>query len=267
VTQKSPSYLDDVRREEVWTGKTHSDAEFDGYSQTYEQLVNKSVWVTGESVEYFADLKARYLARSVGHEFCGKILDFGCGVGLLSRVLLSYLPSCALHGYDVSSASVELVPAEVSARGKFTSLEQELDTDYELIIVANVMHHVPGPDRQKLILGLGKRLGKKGRLAIFEHNPLNPLTRWAVKQCPFDVGVKLLWPSEVRHYCEVAGLKRKTQDYLTFFPRAVAWLRRFEPTLAWCPLGGQYVLMAQKSERGLGKTVAQDEGGSAVQNS
>jgi 2-polyprenyl-3-methyl-5-hydroxy-6-metoxy-1,4-benzoquinol methylase len=222
-------------------------ADFDHFSDTYEQLVSESVRLAGEGVEYFAELKARYLSRVLGPHFRGKVLDFGCGVGLLSRFLLSSLPECQLHGYDPSTASLEMMPLEVSADRKFTSDEKELDSDYDLIVAANVMHHVPRRERQCLVLGLEKRLGETGTLAVFEHNPLNPLTRLAVKQCPFDVGVALLWPQEIRNYCAVAGLVSMRHDYITFFPRGLSWLRPLEPELTWCPLGAQYAVVARKA--------------------
>ena len=222
-------------------------ADFDRFSDTYEQMVNQSVWLAGEGAEYFAELKARYLAHFLGPTFCGKVLDFGCGVGLLSGFVLSCLPGCQLHGYDLSRASLGQIRPEVSKRGNFTSLEHELDTDYDVIVVANVMHHVAKAGRQNLILSLERRLGEAGTLAIFEHNPLNPLTRWAVKQCPFDVGVTLLWPREVRKYCAAAGLVPRRQHYITFFPRKLASLRFLEPALTWCPLGAQYAVMADRA--------------------
>lgn len=222
-------------------------ADFDHFSGTYEQLVNRSVLLTGEGAEYFAELKARYLTLVLGPNFRGKVLDFGCGVGLLSRFLLSCLPGCQLHGYDPSTASLKMVPLEVAADRKFTSNENELDSDYDLIVAANVMHHVPRRERQCLILGLEKRLGDTGALAIFEHNPLNPLTRLAVKQCPFDAGVTLLWPQETRKYCTVAGLIPRRRDYITFFPRGLSWFRPLEPELTWCPLGAQYAVVASRA--------------------
>ena len=50
---------------------------FDEYAVNYEELLNQSVSVSGESVEYFASMKANYLQRRLGNCFSGNILDYG----------------------------------------------------------------------------------------------------------------------------------------------------------------------------------------------
>jgi SAM-dependent methyltransferase len=210
-------------------------------------MLDRSIRLGGESGEYFAGLKARYLAQFLEPNFAGKVLDFGCGVGLLARFLPYYLPNCELHGYDPSRSSLDMIPPELSARGKFTSFKEQLHSDYDLIVVANVMHHVPLELRRNIVIDLRKRLSVGGKLVIFEHNPLNPLTRLVVKQCPFDIGVVLLWPRELLECFNSAGLHLQRRDYITFFPRWLAWLRPLESKLSWCPFGAQYVVVGDKS--------------------
>ena len=224
-----------------------STAEFDHYSRTYQEMLDRSIRLSGEGAEYFAELKARYLGHFWKPAFSGRVLDFGCGIGMLSRFLLGYLPNCELHGYDPSRASLDMIPRDLSARGTFTSCKEELRCDYDLIVVANVMHHIPPEQRRNIIAGLQKRLRAGGKLVAFEHNPLNPLTRWAVKQCPFDAGAILLWPRELLGYFRSAGLLLPRRDYVTFFPHWLAWLRPFERKLSWCPLGAQYVVVGENA--------------------
>jgi len=210
-------------------------------------MLDQSVHLTGDTGEYFAQLKASYLARIFGADFSGRILDFGCGVGLLSQFLLLHLPACELHGYDPSADSIEQIQPWVQTKGKFTSRDDELDSAYDLIVAANVMHHVAVEKRRETISDLYSRLAPGGHVVVFEHNPANPLTRWAVHLCPFDVGVVLLWPGEVRKYFMHTGLRTVRRDYITFFPRWLAWFRPLEPVLSWCPLGAQYAVQGRKS--------------------
>jgi hypothetical protein len=82
-------------------------------------------------------------------------------------------------------------------------------------------------------------LAPGGRIVIFEHNPLNPVTRRAVAICPFDENAELLYPWQVKKLLRKAGFARVGLDYIVFFPRPLALARPIEPSLSWLPLGAQ----------------------------
>jgi len=216
--------------------------EFDRYASDYTDLLDESVSASGYGWEYFADYKANYLA-GLARLAPRKILDFGCGIGLLSRCLVKRFPSAALHGYDVSSASVEKAAEALSGAGSFTTDLDSLDDDYDLVVAANVLHHVPVQERRQTVVDLAKRLSADGLLALFEHNPVNPLTRRAVDRCAFDDDAVLLSMHEAAGYVRQAGLHVARRDYIVFMPKRLAPLRFVEPLLSWCPLGAQYVVV------------------------
>lgn len=218
---------------------------FDRVARDYQRHLDRSVRLSGEESGYFAEYKARYLAALVRVDFRGKILDFGCGTGLLAQFIRQTLPNAQLHGYDESAKMVE----EASQRIRvdiFTADLGKLDFDYDLVVVANVLHHIDPDRRANTVDELRQRLGRTGRLVIFEHNPVNPLTRWVVSRCPFDEGVRLLPPAETRGYLRHAGLGNVRVEYVVFFPRAMRAFRRLESKLWWCPLGAQYVALATR---------------------
>jgi 2-polyprenyl-3-methyl-5-hydroxy-6-metoxy-1,4-benzoquinol methylase len=221
-------------------------AEFDRFAGRYRDILDEGVRASGESSEYFADHKARYVARVLGADFGGKILDYGCGVGLVASALAALMPRAALHGFDPSLESIGRVPREVAARGRFTADAGALDGDYDAVVIANVMHHVAPCERQGTMDALAARLARGGRLVVFEHNPLNPATRWVVSHCPLDDGAVLLRRRETERYLTGAGLTLDRTDYIVFFPRALAALRPLEPRLAWLPLGAQYAVVAHR---------------------
>ena len=66
------------------------------------------------------------------------------------------------------------------------------DESFYLVFIAAVFHHVDFALHQALIKEITRALKKGGRLVLFEHNPLNPLTRYLVKTCVFDLQTKLL---------------------------------------------------------------------------
>ncbi len=229
------------------TTTRRQEAQFDSVAEGYRQLVDENVQITGENSEYFADYKAKYLARVLSTVRAnGRILDYGCGVGILARYLRRRVPKMQVDGFDVSANSLERIDPELRSQGVFTSDLAELGTNYEVVVLANVLHHIAPEERRSVVAEAASRLSPGGRIMIFEHNPLNPVTRWAVSHCPFDEGVVLLHSSEVRSLCLQALGSRPKTDYIVFFPRWLSWLRRFEPVLKWCPAGAQHATTANK---------------------
>ena len=165
---------------------TTRSGEFDNFARDYKSLLDRSVKISGDSSEYFCEYKARYVARTMGAQFSGKILDFGCGIGLLSVHLKKHLPAATIHGYDVSSQSLQLIPPELTCQGRFSDQLDDLDDDYELAVLSNVMHHIPKDQRQRTIVDITAHLAAGGKLILFENNPWNPVTRWVVRHCPFS---------------------------------------------------------------------------------
>jgi 2-polyprenyl-3-methyl-5-hydroxy-6-metoxy-1,4-benzoquinol methylase len=222
-------------------------ASFDSVAANYEQLVTKNVWITGESSDYFASYKAAYIARRIAPPKGAKILDYGCGVGLLSGHLKKTLGDARIDGFDVSKESVQRISEDLVRQGTFSSTLNRLGNAYDVVVISNVLHHVRPEDRQELVSEAGSRLAVGGRLVIFEHNPINPLTQWAVSECPFDEDAILLLASEVQRYFQ-GRLRSLWRDYIVFFPRWLAWLRAMEPLLRACPLGAQYAAVAERQQ-------------------
>jgi SAM-dependent methyltransferase len=225
---------------------TTGSQEFDQYARDYKSLLDRSVQISGDGAEYFCEYKARYIARTVGSPFSGKVLDYGCGIGLLSARLKQHVPAIAIHGYDPSPESIRLIPSELSGCGRFSSDWNALDCDYQLVVVSNVMHHIAQAQREQIIVDIAAHLTPGGRLILFEHNPWNPLTRWVVRHCAFDEGVDLLPPGEVLAYFARAALAVRKRDFIVFFPKVLSAFRGLERGLSWLPAGAQYAVVGEK---------------------
>lgn len=219
--------------------------EFDAFASSYQQHLDHSVRISGDTSDYFAAYKASYIVRKIAPRG-GKLLDYGCGVGLLARHLKRRLPDAQIDGFDVSQDCIDRIDADLGSQGRFTSNCNDVPSSYEVIVLSNVLHHVRPQERHNLLLEIRSRLAKNGKLVIFEHNPINPLTRWAVWQCVFDQDAVLLTAREMFGCLRNAGLRVLNHDYVVFFPRYFAWLRPLEPFLGWCPLGAQYVMVVDR---------------------
>jgi SAM-dependent methyltransferase len=222
-------------------------AEFDRFSDDYKEILSQGLKISGYGAEFFAEYKARYAYNLLNKAFYGKILDYGCGVGLLSNFLKKYFPASTVHGYDTSSASIAKIDSATIKNGIFTTQSDQLDHDYELIVMSNVLHHIPAKDRQDTFAESRKRLSIGGRLLVFEHNPINLFTRWIVSHCQLDKCIALLSPKEIKAYMARAKLLRVRLDYLFFFPNFLRCLNRLERSLSWCPLGAQYAIVGERN--------------------
>src|SRR5262245_36422246 len=91
-----------------WLGMTATN--FDKFSNNYGQILDESIALSGDGSEYFAEYKAVYASRVSGPLADRRILDFGCGVGLLAGFLKKHFPQSSIHGFDVSESSLKKIP-------------------------------------------------------------------------------------------------------------------------------------------------------------
>lgn len=209
---------------------------FDRAAATYNELLDKSVEISGEGFEYFAEYKIARLKR-LGLGASATVLDFGCGIGNLTRLLCRDFGTVV--GYDPSTESLNKARESTSGVTFIGRIEDVPASHFDLVVLAGVLHHVPPADRVSVLTQVRMKLRPGGTVVVFEHNPYNPLTRRAVNECPFDDDAILLPPSEVKTGLKQAGFQAIRQDYIVFFPRQLGWFRPIEPLLAFCPLGAQ----------------------------
>ncbi len=220
----------------------HAEQKFDSYADSYEDLHRSSVAASGEDPAYFHDYKVDCLRRK--GLLRGPLLDYGCGTGnLTERFARAHREIDEVHGYDPSSVSL----AEARERAPSARLHTEIATlpssHFATAVLSGVLHHVPVREREGVLATVRGALRPGGRIVVFEHNPLNPVTRRAVAACPFDDDAILLWPWEARRLLRRAGFDDVRLDYIVFFPKQLAFLRRLEPRLRRVALGAQQMLV------------------------
>jgi SAM-dependent methyltransferase len=179
-----------------------------------------------------------------------RVLDVGCGVGLTDSMLVDHVGS--LHGIDVSSESVTQAAAS-NPSVCYTPFEGAAfpvpDEGFDLAFAICVLHHVPPPDRARFASELRRVVRPGGIVAVFEHNPLNPLTRVAVNRCELDDGVTLLRRRRSAGLLQGAGLRLERSSYIIFTP-SPRWAVRVDRALRWCPAGAQHYVAARRPMSG-----------------
>ena len=229
-------------------------AEFDRVADEYAALHSRNIAVTGESPEFFARYKiedAAAEAQRAGVEV-RQVLDFGSGIGNSLPHLAALFPKAQLTCADVSARSLEIsrsrfpdVPARhVEITGAALPFADE---SFDLVFSACVFHHIPHAEHAAWLAELRRVARPGGLLMIFEHNPLNPLTAKAVRDCPFDENAVLIGARAFRQRVENAGWHAAQSVYRMFFPHALAFARPAERWLRKLPLGAQYFVLARRA--------------------
>jgi SAM-dependent methyltransferase len=221
-------------------------AHFDGFAGRYQEVLDANLAITGETGVVFTELRMAYLRRRLPL-LPSRVLDFGCGIGLAIPFLLAAFPGCQVVGVDVSPESVRVASSRCRDERVSFSLPSELDAGaFDLVYTSGVIHHIPRDERPDAVRVIWNALRPGGTVAIAEHNPWNPATRYLVRTCPFDEDAQLLRPAETRRLFELAGFELVATDFVSFFPGALRPLRRIEHKLHRLPIGAQYITLARR---------------------
>jgi SAM-dependent methyltransferase len=220
-------------------------SQFDAYAGSYDAAVNQSLAFLGVKVDYFTRVKTAYLLDLLTSHFGATaglaVLDVGCGVGNYHPLLREHVRT--LSGADVSAACV----AQAEARNPGVTYRHYdggrlpfADDAFDAVVTICVMHHVP-PEHWPAFAAELKRVVRPGGLAVvFEHNPLNPLTRRVVSNCAFDADAVLLRQGRTRALLAEAGFGAVGGRSILSIPSAGPLTRRIDLALGRLALGAQY---------------------------
>ncbi|MDZ7636835.1 MAG: class I SAM-dependent methyltransferase [Bryobacterales bacterium] len=220
-------------------------------AEEYESMLNQGIALSGESMQYFAQGRIAAMKRLLGADASlTSILDFGCGLGVGSRILSECFPQASVVGADTArNALAAAREASDPNRIRYITVE-ELEAEplqFDLCYVNGVFHHVPLAERPAAIGLIANRLRPGGYLFLFENNPWNPGTRLVMSRIPFDRDAIPLSIPTARRLTTGAGLAVEGIESLFFFPRPLAFLRPLERTLSGSRLGAQYLVWSRKS--------------------
>jgi ubiquinone/menaquinone biosynthesis C-methylase UbiE len=231
------------------------EAEFDKFAAEYRDLHAANIKLSGEDPEYFAEYKVIDVAAELRRAYARAgtqpaVLDFGAGVGYSVPFFGRHLPAARVTCLDVSRKSLDIGAARYGAQAEFKHFDGARipyeDASFDVALASCVFHHIPHAEHVALLAEIRRVLKPGSPLFVFEHNPLNPLTRHAVNTCEFDEHAELIVAPSMRRRARAAGFAAASVRYRIFFPHFLRGLRPLEPLLTWLPLGAQYCVIAEK---------------------
>ncbi len=224
--------------------------EFDKFAKEYRTAHSTPLAATGESSTFFAQYKAEKLAEWLPEFFTEapkKILDFGCGDGLMTHFVKQQFPTAQVYGVDPSSESIAIAQQNYPDLSFYVSGETLSffeENTFDVIYTAGVFHHIPFSEHEHYTKELNRILKPSGVLIVFELNPLNPGTQYIFRNAPMDANATMLTPWYTQKLLKPYG-KPKLKFY-SFFPHFLKGLRCTEKFLTKVPLGGLYASLLKK---------------------
>jgi SAM-dependent methyltransferase len=226
-------------------------ADFNRHADSYVDGVQRSISFSGQSLDYFTRRKADHIlelsARLLGDPKKLSVVDVGCGIGVTDELLAGHFGQ--LHGVDVAGDAL------TRARDRNPGVDyRSYDGEnlpfptgsVDLAFAICVVHHVEPDRRVAFAAELARVVRPGGLVVVFEHNPLNPLTRVAVSRCEFDEGVVLIGHRGLTRLLAGAGLEPVEARHVIFTPFDRPALHRIERRLHRVPLGAQHYVAARR---------------------
>lgn len=232
-------------------GATAGEAEFDSFAGNYDEELQRALDLTGETKDYFAEGRVRWLKLCLDKLNTGKLescLDFGCGTGGSAPYLTGELGVKSYLGYDPSRESVKVgESAPLQAGIEFTTeLDRVRNGGFDMAFCNGVFHHIPPEQRAAAVAAIHEGLRPGGIFAFWENNPWNPIVHYLMSKVAFDRDAKMLFPHGARKMLRAAGFQVLGHTYKFIFPSSLARLRRIEGWLRCVPAGGQYQVLCRK---------------------
>jgi SAM-dependent methyltransferase len=225
------------------------DKEFDTYAESYDAALDRGLALSGESKDYFARERVRWLARCLAGALPSgsRVLDYGCGTGGAATHLLEHLRASSIVGVDTSEFSLSVARREIpDPRVSFAPITQDTPgARFDLAFCNGVFHHIEPPERPAELEYIRRSLVPGGYFAFWENNPWNPGTRLVMSRIPFDRDAKVISSPAARSMLRAAGFEVLRLDYLFIFPNLLRALRPLERHLTKIPAGGQYQVLCR----------------------
>ena len=162
---------------------------FDRIAHEYDESLPAHV------VEHYLAKRVRYIGE---HCPSGRVLDVGCGTGVLAGRLAR--AGYAVTGLDPSQGMLDVMaetePTVEGIRGEGSELPFE-DGHFDVVITVAVLHHVADPEAvRSTLIEMVRVTRPAGRIVVWDHNPRNPYWKNLMARVPQDDGSERLVPED-----------------------------------------------------------------------
>ena len=186
---------------------------------------------------------------------CGSLVDIGCGDGTYTQKLKQAFPQMKVLGLDAAAAAVNLAQAkypEIEFRTADVTEPLPLNETFDVAVVRGLLHHTADPEA-----ALRNISRAASRIIMIEPNGNNPVLKIIEKVSPYHRAheERSFSAGLLRKWCEEAGLRVISLDYVNFVPFFCPELLArviyfFQPFLEKLPLlrnflSGQIVMTAE----------------------
>lgn len=140
-----------------------------GFGPIFSRMYSFMAARSGRSLELY-----RYIAEEVSRHNPEKVLDVGCGPGILIKMIAERSPQSTVYGVDPSSGMISVAQKRLSRyirEGRAfisggDSLNVPFDVKFDLIVSSMSFHH--WQHRNEGLDYLSRKLNDGGSLVIFE---------------------------------------------------------------------------------------------------
>lgn len=217
---------------------------FNETAKTYDIIHDKALKLAGGDSGYYYNKKVELISNQITY-LPNTILDFGCGTGRLTKRLSKKYPNSKIIGYDPSPESIKVAS---SFQGCNASYTQSYKVEkYDLIVSAGVFHHIDPKEWEQNLFHLVDLLTDRGKIIIFEHNPLSLATQLLLALAGNDKDATLLFPWKVKTILKTKSVEIDLK-FISFFPSSMKMLHPLEEKLWWCPFGAQYMVTLSRKK-------------------
>ncbi|TGG95810.1 bifunctional 2-polyprenyl-6-hydroxyphenol methylase/3-demethylubiquinol 3-O-methyltransferase UbiG [Natronospirillum operosum] len=173
-------------------------------------------------------LRADYIDRHTRGVAGKKLLDVGCGGGLLAEAMA--VRGAQVLGIDLSTIALDVAREHAQAGGlnvdyRHSAVEELDEQDFDIITCLEMLEHVPAPEA--IIAACAERLKPGGDLIVSTINRSPTAFATAIVGAEYLLGLvprgtheyaRLIRPSELAAWCRQAGLSLRDECGLSYNP-------------------------------------------------